>query len=176
MSIISKWEIVPEIEFINSFCDHPDFIQAFAELGNKHNPSNYDHVLMSFHGLPERQIKKGDNFDHCLNDGCCDTLNDKNAFCYRAQCHQTARKMAEAMNIPKEKYTICFQSRLGKDPWIKPYSDMIIKERAAKGDKNYSSLPLPLLVIALKQFTKSAWSMVICSRNMAVKKYSSLKV
>lgn len=135
MKIVSKWEIVPEIEFINSFCDHPDFIQAFAELGNKHNPANYDHVIMSFHGLPERQIRKGDKFDHCLNDGCCDILNDKNAFCYRAQCHQTARKMAEAMNIPKEKYTICFQSRLGKDPWIKPYSDMIIKERAAKGDK-----------------------------------------
>ena len=62
MSVVSKWEIVPEIEFINSFCDHPDFIQAFAELGKKHNPANYDHVLMSFHGLPERQIKKGDNY------------------------------------------------------------------------------------------------------------------
>lgn len=135
MNVISKWEIVPEIEFINSFCDHPDFIQSFAELGNKHHPENYDHVIMSFHGLPERQIRKGDLANHCLSDGCCDTLSDHNAFCYRAQCHQTARKLAEAMNLPKEKYTICFQSRLGKDPWIKPYSDAIIKERALKGDK-----------------------------------------
>ena len=135
MNVVSKWEIVPEIEFINSFCDHPDFIQAFAELGKKHNPANYDHVLMSFHGLPERQIKKGDNCDHCLHDGCCDSLSDKNAFCYRAQCHQTARKLAEALNLTKDQYTICFQSRLGKDPWIKPYSDMVIKERAKLGDK-----------------------------------------
>ena len=135
MKIVSKWEIVPEIEFISSFCDHPDFINAFAELGKKHNPQNYDHVLMSFHGLPERQIKKGDCFDHCLKDSCCDSYNDKNAFCYRAQCFQTARKLAEAMNLKKEEYTVCFQSRLGKDPWIKPYSDMVIKERAKKGDK-----------------------------------------
>ena len=135
MNVVSKWEIVPEIEFINSFCDHPDFIQAFAELGKKNNPANYDHVLMSFHGLPERQIKKGDNCDHCLHDGCCDSLSDKNAFCYRAQCHQTARKLAEALNLTKDQYTICFQSRLGKDPWIKPYSDMVIKERAKLGDK-----------------------------------------
>ncbi len=135
MKTISKWEIVPEIEFINSFCDHPEFIKSLVEVGRKYNYLDYDHVLMSFHGLPERQISKGDCFNHCLKDGCCDILSEKNAYCYRAQCHQTARKMAEAMGIPKEKYTICFQSRLGRDPWIKPYSDMVIKERAKKGDK-----------------------------------------
>lgn len=135
MKIISKWEIVPEIEFISSFCDHPEFIASFAEIGKKYDYKNYDHVLMSFHGLPERQISKGDCFDHCLKDGCCDTFNEKNAYCYRAQCFQTARKMAEAMGIPQNGYTICFQSRLGKDPWIKPYSDKIIEERAKKGDK-----------------------------------------
>lgn len=135
MKTISKWEIVPEIEFISNFCDHPEFIESLVEVGKKYNYRDYDHVLMSFHGLPERQISKGDYFNHCLEDGCCDELTDKNAYCYRAQCHQTARKMAEAMSIPKDKYTICFQSRLGRDPWIKPYSDMVIKERAKKGDK-----------------------------------------
>ena len=136
MKIVSKWEIVPEIEFISGFCDNTDFIKAWQTIGEKHDHTKYDHVLMSFHGLPERQIKKGDSFDYCLKDGCCDILTDKNAFCYKAQCYQTARKLAEALQIPEDKYTICFQSRLGKDPWIKPYSDAIIKERAKKGDKN----------------------------------------
>ena len=135
MRIISKWEIIPEIEFINSFCDHPAFIESFTEVGKRYNHNEYDHVMMSFHGLPERQIRKGDTQDHCIKDHCCDTLTDKNAFCYRAQCHQTARKLAEALGIPKEKYTISFQSRLGKTPWIRPYSDDVIRERAKKGDK-----------------------------------------
>ncbi len=135
MKIISKWEIVPEIEFISGFCDNKNFIDAWVAVGKKHDHTKYDHVLMSFHGLPERQISKGDSYNHCLKDGCCDALTDKNAFCYKAQCYQTARKMAESLQIPEDKYTICFQSRLGKDPWIKPYSDAIIKERAQKGDK-----------------------------------------
>jgi ferrochelatase len=91
--------------------------------------------MMSFHGLPERQIRKGDTQDHCMKDNCCETLTDKNAFCYRAQCHQTARKLAESLGIPREKYTISFQSRLGKTPWIRPYSDDVIRDRAKKGDK-----------------------------------------
>ncbi|MFN8165466.1 MAG: ferrochelatase [Bacteroidia bacterium] len=135
MRIIRKWEIIPEIEFINSYCDDKDFIASFAEVGRRYDHTQYDHVLMSFHGLPERQIHKGDLTGKCLSDGCCDTLNDHNAFCYRAQCHQTARKMAEALGIPKEKYTITFQSRLGKTPWIRPYSDETIKHRASLGDK-----------------------------------------
>ncbi len=135
MDIVSKWETFPEIKFIGSFFEDKGFIEAFAEVGKKHNHKEYDHVLFSFHGLPERQILKGDQHNFCLKDGCCDQINDKNHLCYRGQCHATARKIAEALQIPKEKYTICFQSRLGRDPWIKPYSDIVIKERAKAGDK-----------------------------------------
>jgi ferrochelatase len=135
MDIIRSWEIVPEIEFINSFCDDRNFIDAFVARSREMKPENYDHILFSFHGLPERQIKKGDVFDHCLKNGCCDELTDKNAFCYRAQCYQTARKMAEKSGIPPEQYTVCFQSRLGKNPWIKPYSDDVIRELGEKGVK-----------------------------------------
>jgi ferrochelatase len=92
-------------------------------------------VLFSFHGLPERQIKKADNHDYCLKENCCSSHNEKNYFCYRAQCFSTARLLAEELNISEEKYTICFQSRLGKDPWIKPYSDDVIRQRAEAGDK-----------------------------------------
>ncbi len=135
MSIISTWQVVPEIKFINSFCNDEGFINAFSEIGKKHHPENFDHILFSFHGLPERQIQKADCFGHCLKDNCCSALGEKNSFCYRAQCFETARCIAQKMNIAFEDYTVCFQSRLGKTPWIKPYSDKVIEELAKKGKK-----------------------------------------
>jgi ferrochelatase len=136
MSIVQKWQTIADIRFINNFCNQRDFIQAFVDIGKQHHPENHDHILFSFHVLPERQILKADCFNHCLKDGCCDVLSEVNAFCYRAQCFETARQLATALSIPKNKYTICFQSRLGKTPWIKPYSDETIRELASKGIKN----------------------------------------
>jgi len=135
MELVSRWEVIPEIEFVNSYCDDPHFINAFTEIGKRHEPSSYDHVLMSFHGLPERQIKKADRCDHCFRKNCCGSLTDENAFCYRAQCFETARLITAQLNIAPENYTVCFQSRLGRTPWIRPYTDQVLKERAGHGDK-----------------------------------------
>ena len=135
MSVISKWQVIPDIKFINSFCNDEGFIHAYSEVGKKYQPEKFDHILFSFHGLPERQIHKADRFDHCLKDNCCSALGEKNSFCYRAQCFETARCMAREMNITFENYTVCFQSRLGRTPWIKPYSDKVIEELAKKGKK-----------------------------------------
>lgn len=135
MKIMSKWEVVPAVEFVNSFCDDPAMIDVFASHGQKMNPDSYDHIVFSFHGLPERQIRKADSFSHCLQEHCCDTLSEKNAFCYRAQCFQTARAIVDKLGLPKERYTVSFQSRLGRDPWVRPYSDDVIRDRAKRGDK-----------------------------------------
>ena len=135
MEITKEWLAIPDIHFTGSFHNHPLFIKAFAEKGRKHQPENYDHILFSFHGLPERQILKSVPQNNCLAESCCDSLHEKNQLCYRAQCFDTARLIAAQLNIPKEKYTICFQSRLGKTPWIKPYSDFVIDELAKKGVK-----------------------------------------
>jgi ferrochelatase len=135
MSIISRWQVVPEIKFINSFCNDDGFIRAFSEIGKKYHPENYDHVLFSFHGLPERQIHKADRMEHCLKENCCASLGENNSFCYRAQCFETARCIAQNIGIAFEDYTISFQSRLGRTPWIKPYSDHVIEELAKKGKK-----------------------------------------
>jgi len=135
MSIISKWQVIPEIKFINSFCNDGGFIHAFSEIGKRYHPENYDHILFSFHGLPERQILKADCFNHCLKENCCASLGENNSSCYRAQCFETARLLAKNMNIAFEDYTVCFQSRLGRTPWIKPYSDHVIEELAKKGKK-----------------------------------------
>jgi ferrochelatase len=138
MEIVKDWPIIPEISFVNSFLDHPKFIEAFASIGRKYlaNPDAYDHILFTYHGLPERQIKKGDPSNTCLQGNCCATLHAGNQYCYRAQCFATTRLLAGVLGIPESKYTVTFQSRLGKTPWIKPYTDEVIVELTKKGVKS----------------------------------------
>ncbi|SDE55554.1 ferrochelatase [Mucilaginibacter pineti] len=138
MELILQWPTKPNISFVNSFHDNELMIATFAENGRKYNPESFDHVLFSFHGLPQRQLIKADHtHKHCLKvNDCCQTLTDTNKFCYSAQSHHTAKLIAEKLNIPKEKYTICFQSRLGNDPWVQPYTSEIVAKLAGEGKKS----------------------------------------
>ena len=138
MGLLSKWLTIPPISFVNSFHDNPKMIEVFARNGEKHQPETFDHILFSFHGLPQRQLIKSDHSGvHCLKvANCCSTLTENNKFCYSAQCYHTARLIAERLNIPKENYTVCFQSRLGKDPWVQPYTSRVIKELATRNVKS----------------------------------------
>ncbi|HLF17847.1 MAG TPA: ferrochelatase [Candidatus Omnitrophota bacterium] len=134
---LKNWEIIPSMRCISQFFDHPRFIKAFARKGEEHLKNRqYDHVLFSYHGLPERQILKASRERYCqLNEKCCRSYHVKNQFCYRAQCFETSRLLAKALNLEINRYSVSFQSRLGKEPWIKPYTDEIIKELAARGYK-----------------------------------------
>ncbi|MBB2145575.1 ferrochelatase [Pedobacter sp. LMG 31464] len=137
MELVSKWQTIPPISFVNSFHDNNLMLEVFAENATKHQPETYDHVLFSFHGLPERQLLKCDHTgNYCLkNDDCCETLNDTNKFCYSAQGHHTASLIAAKLGLSKDKYTVCFQSRLGKEPWVQPYTTDVLKKLAAEGKK-----------------------------------------
>jgi len=146
MNAIKGWEVVPEIKMISQFFDHPLFIKAFAEIGQKYinqlvSPVGikgigpFDHYLFSYHGLPEHQILKSSCDHYCRLGDCCSVFNSKNQYCYRAQCFETTRLLVQALGIKKEDYTICFQSRLGKRPWIKPYTDEVIKQLPGRGVK-----------------------------------------
>ena len=137
MELISKWHTVPDIDFISNFLNEPLFIQAFAELARPYMEQvAFDHFLFSYHGIPERQIMASAIDNYCqLNSNCCSVYHRKNRLCYRAQCYQTSRLLAQALNISEENYTVSFQSRLGKTPWIKPYTDQIIKDFPASGIK-----------------------------------------
>lgn len=137
MELVGKWATIPNISFVNSFHDNPLMIEVFAENARKHQVETYDHVLFSFHGLPERQLLKCDHTgSYCLkNIDCCQTLNDTNKFCYSAQSHDTARLLAKELGIAKENYTVCFQSRLGKEPWVQPYTTDVLKRLAQEGKK-----------------------------------------
>jgi len=137
MEYLSKWPTIPPVSFVNSFHDNPEMIAVFAENARKYQPETYDHVLFSFHGLPERQLLKCDHTGHhCLKkDDCCSVLTDVNKFCYSAQGHDTARLLAAELGIARQDYTVCFQSRLGKEPWVQPYTTDVLKKLAAEGKK-----------------------------------------
>jgi len=136
MRVVKDWEVIPEIQLVSQFFDHPLFIKSFVENGQKHMAKeSFNHYLFSYHGLPEHQIKKSSCDNYCRLGDCCLTYHSKNQYCYRAQCFETTRLLVKELGINKEDYTICFQSRLGKTPWIKPYTDEVIKQLAGRGIK-----------------------------------------
>lgn len=136
MRVVSQWNRIPETQLINSYPTHPKMIEAFCERAKAFDLSSYDHILFSFHGLPEKQLRKADFHNHCLKaENCCATLNEKNRLCYSAQCHATGQAISQSLSLSPEQFTICYQSRLGKDPWVKPYASDIIEGLAEKGAK-----------------------------------------
>jgi ferrochelatase len=137
MELVKQWQTIPTISFVNSFHDNELMIETFANNARKYKPDTYDHILFSFHGLPQRQLIKCDHTgNYCLKkEGCCDTINDTNKLCYSAQSHHTAQLIAGKLNIPRGKYTICFQSRLGNDPWVQPYTSAVVAKLANEGKK-----------------------------------------
>lgn len=135
-SIVNKWQIIPSITHINQFMDHPKFIEAFASNGKALlDQKKYDHVVFSYHGVPERHIKKGSVGKQCQLGTCCNSFHERNRYCYRAQCFYTSRLLAEALGLKEDEYTTTFQSRLGKDPWIQPYTDEFLKTLPGLGKK-----------------------------------------
>ncbi|MEQ9217776.1 MAG: ferrochelatase [Cyclobacteriaceae bacterium] len=136
MEITKEWQVIPEIVFTSQFLEEGLFIDTFVKKGKEWMDQNeYDHYVFSYHGLPERQIKKASVNNYCQLGTCCQTFNDNNRFCYRAQCFHTTRMITEKLKIPAEKYTVCFQSRLGNDPWVKPYTEEVLKQLAQEGKK-----------------------------------------
>jgi len=129
-----RWN-TPYIDALPAFYDDPRFLDAFAAVGRPVlDELGPDHVLFSFHGLPERHCTKSDESNaHCLKrDDCCAAIVAANRNCYRAQCFATARGLRERLGLDESNSSITFQSRLGKSPWIRPYTDLEIT-RLAKG-------------------------------------------
>ena len=135
MKLISKWWVIPEIKIISQFYDNEDYLNCVIEQSKKYNLNEYDHILFSYHGLPVRQVDKVYSDGKPCNDHKCeDEINEDNKYCYKATCYATTRMLAKKLNLPKERYTVCFQSRLDKD-WLEPFSDKVVEEWAKKGAK-----------------------------------------
>ncbi len=134
MRIMRDLWTFPNIRFVTQFYDHPLFIKAFVERGQAFSLEQYDHVLFSYHGLPERHVDKVYEDNECKNNSCEEEINDENKLCYKATCYATTRLIASGLGLRKEQYTVCFQSRLGKG-WIEPFSDEVIIQLAKNGNK-----------------------------------------
>lgn len=127
------------VSVIEDFWSDEGFLNAFVEVGKSLlEGQKVDHVLFSFHGIPERHVLKVDasGGKHCLKSAdCCERMTEANAKCYRAQSFQTAHRLASKLGLARERYTVSFQSRLGRTPWIKPYTDIVLDELVDKGVK-----------------------------------------
>jgi ferrochelatase len=136
LEISRQWNI-PELYCKNDFYDHPGFIDAYAAvLKSATANKNIEHFILSYHGLPERHLTKSECQAHCDHIAACPAIDINNAYCYRAQCYQTSALIAEKLQWRADQYTVAFQSRLGRTPWIKPYTDVVLPELYQKGIKN----------------------------------------
>ena len=125
------------VEVMPPYYDHPDYITALIASASDSLAEPHDHVLFSFHGLPERHMRKADpTGNHCLaSPSCCETPSTAHKTCYRAQCFKTVRDFVAGAKIPVGKYSVSFQSRLGREPWMQPYTDEVIVQLAQSGVK-----------------------------------------
>ncbi|MFO1500967.1 MAG: ferrochelatase [Verrucomicrobiota bacterium] len=122
-----------KLSVIPPFYDDADYVQALVGSARSYLEQSYDHLLFSFHGLPERHLRKSDPTGrHCLaHPDCCTGSHPAHATCYRAQCFKTVQAFVKAAGVTR--YSIAFQSRLGRDPWLRPYTDHEVKRLAEEG-------------------------------------------
>ncbi len=136
------WDVRP-IVTIGDFYHDPAFIEAWRQVAAA-ALADYeaDHVLFSYHGLPESQIQESDpSGSFCLaQDDCCARIRTANRHCYRAQCHRTTALVADALGLDLERTSTSFQSRLGRTPWIRPYTDEIVNELRGRGVEHLAVL------------------------------------
>ncbi len=123
---------------VQPFYEDADYIEVLYETSRKYFEQPYDHVLFSFHSLPQRHLRKADSSKaHCLvvND-CCNTCSPAHATCYRAQAIKTTQALVKRAGIPANKFSVSFQSRLAGEPWLTPYTDYELVRLAKEGVKN----------------------------------------
>lgn len=127
------------IESLPAFYNNPEYIDVLSNsIKEDLKDKEYQHLLFSYHGVPERHIRKSDiTKSHCKIDGsCCETPSKAHEFCYRHQCKEVTRLVAEKLNLKEDTYSTSFQSRLGFDPWLQPYTDRTIERLGKKGVKS----------------------------------------
>ena len=135
-----RQQFFPHMQFTSlpAFYHHADYIRVLANSIQEYlKDKDWEHLLFSYHGVPKRHIRKSDiTKSHCKMDGkCCNTPSAAHEFCYSHQCYETTRKVAEYLELKEGTYSTSFQSRLGLDPWLQPYTDKTIEAFAKEGTK-----------------------------------------
>ena len=131
---LKRQQVNLELSVVGQFYDHPRFIRVFAGQGRKFNLENFDHVVFSYHGLPNRHLEKshpGIVVDQCT---CSKEMPAHGKLCYRATCYATTRLLARELNLKPEDYSVAFQSRLDKN-WMEPFTDEVLLKKLEEGKK-----------------------------------------
>ena len=142
--------VLDKMSYLPDFHDKEFYVRSLAE--SLENYKDSDHILFSYHGLPEKLVKDHDpSGQHCLKKKiCCNQMLEVNAKCYRAQCFATTRNVAQLAGLSKENFSISFQSRLGKAEWIKPYTDKVVQDLAKSGAKKVAVISPAFLIDCLE--------------------------
>jgi len=137
MDVYSKKGYSFGISTIKPYYDNEKFLNALGESIRPYLTEEYDHVLFSYHGIPERHVINSDpTGSHCLKSpDCCTTPSTAHKTCYRHQCHFTTQAMAAQLQLRPNTYSTSFQSRLGRDPWLQPYTAELLPKLPAMGIK-----------------------------------------
>lgn len=124
------------ITFVPPYYKDPAYIEALAASIKPYMDGR--HLLFSYHSIPERHVQKSDvTGNHCLKTAnCCDTDSPAHPFCYRHQCFVTMRLVAAELGIPADKYSIAFQSKLGRSEWLRPATTMRMEQMPGEGIKD----------------------------------------
>ncbi|MCL6270333.1 ferrochelatase [Sansalvadorimonas sp. 2012CJ34-2] len=134
--IFGQHNLSPKLTVHPVFYNHPDYIDALVESARPSLAQDWDHLLFSYHGVPERHIRKDDpTGNHCLGPDCCNKPSEAHKTCYRHQVFETTKEFVNKAGIPDCKWSLAFQSRLGKAKWLSPAADQTIIELAQKGVK-----------------------------------------
>jgi protoporphyrin/coproporphyrin ferrochelatase len=132
LKYLASMHNIPSITIIHNFYQHPAYINAMAQLLLQY-VSEEHHLVLSYHGIPVRNLKQGGCINPCQKD--CPEMDSAPPYCYRAQCFATSRLLASALHLDATQWTIAFQSRLGRTPWIEPYFDTTLQRLKAQGIK-----------------------------------------
>lgn len=136
--VIAGFQLPIRLSVLPPFFDHPEYLDALAESVRPYLEQGFDHLLLSYHGLPERHLHKADpSGSHCLKGAdCCQRAQGPVlARCYRAQCYRVSAGLAERTGLQPQQWSVSFQSRLGRAKWIEPYTEARLDQLAAQGVK-----------------------------------------
>jgi ferrochelatase len=135
--VVREHKLPIRFSILPAFYDQPEYLDALVDSAKPYLEQDFDHLLLSFHGLPERHLHKLDPSGHCLKGAdCCRTAPPEVlATCYRAQCLRSAELFAQRMGLKPEQWSVSFQSRLGRAKWIEPYTEARLDELGKQGVK-----------------------------------------
>lgn len=134
MDIIRKWWAIPEVKIVSQFYDHEGYIDSIVARASAFNLADYDKIMFSYHGLPERHVDKIYDDNLCADHNCETEVDEDAKFCYKATCYATTRMIVAKLGLREDQYVVSFQSRLNQK-WIQPFSDDIIRKWGKEGVK-----------------------------------------